>query len=125
MTGRHGVDTPDLSPRRGGLLYSSDQSPPRKKPNRSPTRKAVKDSPLIRDGRRDASSKADQSPARARRRRHDSGDSVPEQSHDHSLDSPRLQESPHRSPVRRRRNDSPDLSPPRSGFNGDSDQSPP
>ncbi len=127
MTSREGQDTPDLSPRRSGSLYNPDQSPPRRRQDRSPPRSPVRDSPLTRDERRD-----DQSPPRARRRRHDSGDSLPEQTRtcSHSPDlspsrQPRLQGSPDRSPKRRVRNDSPDLSPPRSGLNRDSDQSPP
>ena len=126
MTSRDGEDTPDLSPRRSGLLFDPDQSPPRKK-DRAPSRSSVRDSS---DGRRDVSFEADHSPPRTRRRRHDSGDSLPEQTHSQSPDlSPsrqsRLQGSPDRSPRRRVRNDSPDLSPPRSGLNADSDQSPP
>ncbi|PFX16225.1 BUD13-like [Stylophora pistillata] len=120
MVERKRLNTPDLSPRRGAVVYSSDQSPPRK----NPSRKVERDSSLIHNGRHDASP-ADQSPPRARRRRHDSGDSLPEQPHNHNLDSLRLQESPNKSPVRRPRNDSPDLSPPRSGLNTDLDQSPP
>ena len=120
ITGRKRLDTPDLSPRLGGGVYNSDQSPPRKKSSH----RAVRDSPSVHNGRQDTSPVADQSPPRARRRRHDSGDSLPEQSQDHSLDSPRLQESPNRSPVRRRRNDSSDLSPPRSELNKELDQSP-
>ena len=127
MTSRDGEDTPDLSPRRSGVLFDLDQSPPRKK-GRAPPGSSVRDSSS--DGRRDVSREADHSPPRARRRRHDSGDSLPEQKHSHSPDlSPsrqsRLQGSPDRSPRRRVRNDSPDLSPPCSGLNGDSDQSPP
>lgn len=118
ITGRKRLDTPDLSPRRGGGVYNSDQSPPRKKSSH----RAVRDS--VHNGRQDASPAADQSPPRARRRRHDSGDSLPERSQDHSLDSPRLQESPNRSPVRRRRNDSSDLSPPRSELDKELNQSP-
>ena len=130
MTSRDGHDTPDLSPRRSGLLYSPDQSPPRRKQDRSPPRRPVRDSPSTREERRVASFEANQSPPRARRRRHDSGDSLPEQTRCHSPDlspsrQPRLQGSPDRSPKRRVRNDSPDLSPPRSGLNRDSDQSPP
>ena len=127
MTSRDGEDTPDLSPRRSGVLFDFDQSPPRKK-GRAPPGSSVRDSSS--DGRRDVSREADHSPPRARRRRHDSGDSLPEQKNSHSPDlSPsrqsRLQGSPDRSSRRRVRNDSPDLSPPRSGLNGDSDQSPP
>ena len=118
MTSRDGEDTPDLSPRRSEV----NQSPPRKK-DIALSRSSERDSPLTHDGRRD------QSPPRSRRRRHDSGDSLPEQTHSRSPDlSPsrqsRLQGSPDRSPKRRVRNDSPDLSPPRSGLR-DSDQSPP
>ena len=127
MTSRDGEDTPDLSPRRTGVLFDPDQSPPRKD-NSAPPRSSGRDSSS--DGRRDVSREADHSPPRARRRRHDSGDSLPEQTHSHSPDlSPsrqsRLRGSPNRSSRRRVRNDSPDLSPPRSGLNGDSDQSPP
>lgn len=130
MTSRDGKDTPDLSPRRSGLLFDPDQSPPRRKQDRTPPRSSVRDSSSTRDGRRDVSWEADHSPPRARRRRHDSGDSLPEQTRSHRPDlspsrQPRLQESPDKSPKRRVRNESPDLSPPRSGLNGDSDQSPP
>lgn len=127
MTSRDGEDTQDLSPRRSGVLLDRDQSPRRKK-DRAPPRSSVRDSSS--DGRRDVCSEADHSPPRARRRRHDSGDSLPEQTHSPSPDlsasrQSRLQASPDRSPRRRVRNDSPDLSSPRSGLNGDSDQSPP
>lgn len=127
MTSRDGKDTPNLSPRRSGVLFDPDQSPPGKK-DRGPPRSSVRDSSS--DGRRDVSSEGGHSPPRARRRRHDSGDSLPEQTHCHSPDlSPsrqsRLQASPDRSLRRRVRNDSPDVSPARSGLNGDSDQSPP
>ena len=127
MTSRDGEDTPDLSPRRSGVLFDRDQSPPGKK-DRAPPRSSVGDSSS--NGRRDGSSEADHSPPRARRRRHDSGDSLLEQTHSHSPDllpsrQSWLQASPDRSPRRRVRNDSPDLSPPRTGLNGDSDQSPP
>lgn len=131
MTNRNGQDTPDLSPRRGGSLYSPDQSPPRKKQVKSPPRRSVRDSSLIHDGRRDISLQADdRDPPRSRRKRHDSGDSLPERVRNDSPDlSPtretRLQGSPDKSRVRRVRNDSPDLSPPRTGMNRDSDQSPP
>lgn len=121
MAGRKRLDTADLSPRRGAVVYNSDQSPPRKRPSR----KVERDSTLIHNGRQDTSPAADQSSPRVRRRRHDSGDSLPEQPQDHNLDSPRLQDSPNRSPLRRRRNDSPDLSPPPSRLNRDVDQSPP
>ena len=123
MTSRNGEDTPDSSPRRSGVLLDPDQSPPRKKDRVPPSSSSS-------DRRREVSREADHSPPRARRRRHDSGDSLPEQTHSRSPDlSPsrqsRLRESPDRSFRRRDRNDSPDLSPPRSGLNGDSDQSPP
>lgn len=127
MTSRDGEDTPDLSPRGSGVLFDPDQSPLRKK-DRVPPRSSGRDSSS--DWRRDVSREADHSPPRARRRRHDSGDSLPEQTHSHNPDllpsrQSRLRGSPDRSPRRRVRNDSPDLSPPRSGLNGDSDQSPP
>ena len=123
MTSRDGEDTPDLSPRRSGVLFDLDQSPPRKKGRALPG-SSVRD--WSSDERRDVSREADHSPPRARRRRHDSGDSLPEPTHDLSPSrQSRLRGSPDRSPRRRVRNDSPDLSPPHSGLNGDSDQSPP
>ena len=123
ITNRHRQDTPELSPQRGGLRDNPDQSPPRRKQGRSPP---------SRQGRYSGS--PDQLPPRrrqdvsppCRRRRHDSGDSIPEEARRQSPDlSPPRQHSPGRSTVRRNRNDSPDLSPPRSGENRDSDQSPP
>lgn len=153
ITNRRRQDTPDLSPQRGGLRESPDQSPPRKKQSKSPPprrggfrdspdqspprkrqvrsspRRSVKDLTSNSAGRRGHSPQADNSLPRSRRRRHDSGDSLPEQVHGHSPDlSPSRQRtscSPDRSAVRRTRNDSPDLSPPQSGMNRDSDQSPP
>lgn len=153
MTSRRRQDTPDLSPRRGRLRDSPDQSPPRKKqgrsppsrqgrlrdsPDQSPPRKrqdrspphrSTKDLSSTHSERRELSLQADDIPPRSRRRRHDSGDSLPEQMHHHRADlSPTRQRNPHasdRPSMRRARNDSPDLSPPRSVTKRDSGQSPP
>ena len=114
ITKRRRQDTPDLSPRGGLMANSPDQSPLRNR-----CRKI----------------EADNSPPRSRRR-HDSGDSIPEEAqnqlhvHDRSTASRIRNNSSDLSPLRsgpnsgstarRVRNDSPDLSPPRSGSNRDS-----
>ncbi|KAM7446663.1 bud site selection protein [Porites harrisoni] len=111
---RRRQDTPDLSPRGGLMANSPDQSPLRNRYRRI---------------------EADNSPPRSRRR-HDSGDSIPEEVqnqlhvHDRSTTSRIRNDSPDLSPLwsgpnsdstaRRVRNDSPDLSPPRLGSNRDS-----
>ena len=108
---RRRQDTPDLSPRGGLMANSPDQSPLRNRCRRI---------------------EADNSPPRSRRR-HDSGDSIPEEAqnqlhvHNRSTTSRIRNDSPDLSPLRsgpnsgstarRVRNDSPDLSPPRSGSN--------
>ena len=107
-TNRRRQDSPDLSPQRGGLRDSPDQSPPRKRQDRSSPHRSTKDFSSSRAEQREA----DNSPPRSRRR-HDSGDSIPEQVHN------RLH-SPDRSTAKRTRNDLPDLSPPRSGSNRNS-----
>ena len=129
-------DTPDLSPRRDGLLDRHDQSQVRKKRDRSrhqslresldqsPVRKSqvgrsVKDFSSTDSGKRELSVQADNSPPRFRRR-HDSSDSndlsPPRQRHSHS---------PGTSTGARVRHDSPDLSPRRSHTQRDSNHLPP
>ena len=154
ITNRRRQDTPDLSPRRGGLRDSPDQTPPRKKQGRSPPsrqgrlrdspdqspprerqgrsppHRSTKDLSSTHSERRELSLQANNIPSRSRRRRrHDSGDSLPEQMHNHSADlAPTRQRHSHASDkptMRRARNDSPDLSPACSTINTHSDQSPP
>lgn len=111
ITKRRRQDTPDLSPRSGLIANSPDQSPLRNRCRRI---------------------EADNSPPRSRRR-HDSGDSIPDEAqnqlhvHNRSTTSRIRNDSPDLSSLRsgpnsgstarRVRNDSPDLSPPRSGSN--------
>ena len=113
ITKRRRQDTPDLSPRGGLMANSPDQSPVRNRCGRI---------------------EADNSPPRSRRR-HDSGDSIPEAAqnqlhvHDRSTTSRIRNDSPDLSPLRsgpnssstarRVGNDSPDLSPPQLGSNRD------
>lgn len=109
ITKRRRQDTPDLSPRGGLMANSPYQSPVRNRCSRI---------------------EADNSPPRSRRR-HDSGDSIPEEAqnqlhvHDRSTTSRIRNDSPDLSPwsgpnsgstAGRVRSDSPDLSPPRSGL---------
>ena len=131
-------DTPDLSPRRDGLLDRHNQSQARKKRDRnspsrhrslresldqSPVRKSqvgrsVKDFSSTGSGKRELSVQADNSPPRFRRR-HDSSDSndlsPPRQRHSHSSGT---------STGARVRHDSPDLSTRHSHTQRDSNDSP-
>lgn len=131
-------DTPDLSPRRDGLLDRHNQSQARKKRDRnspsrhqslresldqSPVRKSqvgrsVRDFSSTGSGKRELSVQADNSPPRFRRR-HDSSDSndlsPPRQRHSHSSGT---------STGARVRHDSPDLSTRHSHTQRDSNDSP-
>ncbi|XP_068755122.1 BUD13 homolog isoform X3 [Montipora capricornis] len=143
-TVRRRQDTPDLSPRRDSLRQgpgqspvrikqernspsrrerlddSPDLSPHRRRQMRSPFRKTANDLSSTNSERRETLIQAEKSPPRSHRRRHDSGDSMQEQTRDgRSYLSPSRQQNYHRasrSAGRRARHDSPDISPQRKGI---------
>ena len=113
----------DLSLHRNRLYDSPDESPPRKRHVSSSPGKPISTCISAQVREREVT-QIDNS--RSRRKRHDSGDSTPQQTRDISPDQSGGCSG------RRFRNDSPDLSPPRQktspprkGLQSDSDQSPP